>query len=211
MKILLWFLAAACGYLVGGISPSIMLSVRKFGKDVRTCGSGNAGFTNFKRNFDGPYAWIVLLLDVCKAAVVTGLFAWLFGKYLGNAKLGAAYTGMFTAIGHAYPPYYKLKGGKCILVYLVTVFMVDWRVGLICAALLVALLLAVKLMSLSTLSAVLLSIVLLAFMSRAKWYVVLICAAISAFIFVRHKENIKRLLNGTESKFLLFKRMEKNR
>ena len=58
------FLAAACGYLVGGINPSIILSKLIYKKDIRECGSGNPGFTNFKRTFgNGAATWVVLIAD----------------------------------------------------------------------------------------------------------------------------------------------------
>ena len=62
MKELLYILAAVCGYIVAGFNPAITLSKMIYNKDIRECGSGNPGFTNFKRTFGNKWAWFVLLL-----------------------------------------------------------------------------------------------------------------------------------------------------
>ena len=64
--IILFFAAALVSYLVSGLNPAIILSRAIYHKDIRTCGSGNPGFTNFKRSFGGRYAWFVFLLDIAK-------------------------------------------------------------------------------------------------------------------------------------------------
>ena len=64
MKIILCFIAAISGYLIGGINPAIVLSKAIYHKDIRTLGSKNPGFTNFKRVFGPKYAWFVFLLDI---------------------------------------------------------------------------------------------------------------------------------------------------
>lgn len=112
MKTLLYIAAAVCAYLVAGINPAIELSKRIYHKDIRTCGSGNPGFTNFKRTFGNKWAWWVLIFDLCKGAIVTAIFSHLFGYYLNNYQLGAAYTGLFALLGHSFPIWYRFKGGK---------------------------------------------------------------------------------------------------
>lgn len=200
MKILLYIFAAICGYVVAGINPAIVISKAVYHKDIRECGSGNPGFTNFKRTFGNKWAWWVLLADLAKAAVVTAVFAWLFGKVCGDRQLGAAYTGLFCMLGHAFPFWFGFKGGKGFLVCLSTMFVIDWRVGAIAALVMCILLLTTKYMSLSTVTAILLCPVLLVPFG-ASVYVVCIAAACAVFMAVRHKENFRRLINGTESKF----------
>ena len=82
MDILLFIAAAVCGYLVCGINPAILISKLVYKKDIRTCGSGNAGFTNFNRNFGHKWAWWVLLFDLLKGAIVIAVFAILFRNCL---------------------------------------------------------------------------------------------------------------------------------
>lgn len=200
MEALLYISAALAAYLVAGWNPAITFSKAIYKKDIRTCGSGNPGFTNFRRSFGNKWAWHVLVLDLSKAAVVVGIFAWLFGKCLGNYQFGAAYTGLFAVLGHAFPIWYKFKGGKGFLVNVSIIWFIDWRVGLIAVALMLILLFTTKYMSLATVVAMLTCpIVLLTVNTQLS--VVCIYAACVIFMAVRHKENFKRLLNGTESKF----------
>jgi len=202
MTVLLYILAAVCGYLVAGMNPSIALSKAVYKKDIRECGSGNPGFTNFKRTFGNTWAWWVLVLDLSKAAVAVGLFAWLLSREGVDFQLGAAYTGMFCMLGHAFPLQYKFKGGKGFLVCLSTMYVIDWRVGLIATGMMIVLLLITKYMSLSTTLAMLLCPILL-ILFGASVPVILMALACAVFMAVRHKENFKRLIKGTESKFTL--------
>ena len=200
VKILLYVSAAVVAYLVAGWNPAITFSKAIYKKDIRTCGSGNPGFTNFKRTFGNKWAWWVFALDLSKAAVVEVIFALLFEKYMGSFQFGAAYTGVFAMLGHAFPVWYNFKGGKGFLVCLSTMWVVDWKVGLIATAIMTVLLLTTKYMSLSTVVAMLTCPVwLLLFHTPVS--VVLLCTACVLFMTIRHKENFKRLKAGTESKF----------
>lgn len=200
MKVFLYVAAAICGYVVAGMNPAIALSKAIYKKDIRECGSGNPGFTNFKRTFGNKWAWWVLTLDLSNAAAVVGLFAWLLSRQGVDFQLGAAYTGMFCMLGHAFPLEYQFKGGKGFLVCLSTMYIIDWRVGLIATGIMVALLLITKYMSLSTTIAMLLCPILL-IPFGASLPVILMASFCSIFMTVRHKENFKRLFKGTESKF----------
>ena len=164
MKLLLWLAAAVVAYIVSSWNPAITLSKAIYHKDIRTCGSGNPGFTNFKRTFGNKWAWWVMLLDMCKSGVVVLLFAFLFRFFGYDFQIGAAFTGIFALIGHAYPVRYEWKGGKGFLVTLSVVAVVDWRVGLAAFVLMTILLLTTDYMSLSTVTALLLSPVMLIFL-----------------------------------------------
>ncbi|MBQ8250126.1 MAG: glycerol-3-phosphate acyltransferase, partial [Clostridia bacterium] len=150
MEMLLYISAALSAYLVAGWNPAITFSRAIYKKDIRTCGSKNPGFTNFKRTFGNKWAWWVLALDLSKAAIVALIFAVLFENYLDCYQFGAAYTGIFAMLGHAYPVWYKFKGGKGFLVCLSTAWVTDPRVGLIATVIMIVLLLSTKYMSLST-------------------------------------------------------------
>ncbi len=202
MKVILYILAAVCGYFIAGMNPAIVLSKAIYHKDIRECGSGNPGFTNFKRTFGNQWAWWVLILDLSKAAVVVGLFAWLLSRQGVDFQLGAAYTGLFCMLGHVFPIQFKFKGGKGFLVCLSTMYVIDWRVGMIATGIMVVLLLITKYMSLSTTIAMLLCPILLVLFG-ASIPAVLMASFCTVFMAVRHKENFKRLIKGTESKFSL--------
>ena len=202
MKVILYILAAVCGYLVAGLNPAISLSKAIYKKDIRECGSGNPGFTNFKRTFGNKWAWWVLVLDLSKAAIVVGLFAWLLSCQGVDFQFAAAYTGIFCMLGHAFPIQFKFKGGKGFLVCLSTMYIIDWRVGLIATGMMIVLLLITKYMSLSTTFAMLLCPFLL-ILYGASAPVKLIATFSAVFMAVRHKENFARLIQGKESKFAL--------
>ncbi len=201
MEILLYILTALGAYLIGGWNPAITISKAVYKKDIRTMGSGNPGFTNFKRCF-GSTAWIVLALDLSKGALAVLSGALLISHETGLYEFGAVYTGLFAVLGHSYPVWYGFKGGKGFLVALSTLFVADWRVGLIAAAVMIVLLLTTKYMSLSTASSLLVSPFL--FLASGSDASVIILSAVTAlFVLYRHRENVKRLFSGTESKFRL--------
>ena len=202
MKIFLYIMAASCGYLVAGLNPAIAMSKAIYHQDIRECGSGNPGFTNFKRTFGNKWAWWVLVLDLSKAAVVVWLFAWLLSRQGVNFQFAAAYTGIFCMLGHAFPLQYKFKGGKGFLVCLSTMYVIDWRVGLFATALMIVLLLITKYMSLSTMIAMWTCSMVLIIL-KAPLSVIFLTVLCVLFMTWRHKENFKRLIQGKESKFVL--------
>lgn len=200
MKAFLYMAAALCGYAAASINPAILLSRTIYRQDIRACGSGNPGFTNFKRSFGGRWAWVVLTADLCKAAVPVCFFAWLFSRSTLSFQLGAAYTGMFCMLGHTYPLWYGFRGGKGFLVCLATMYVIDWRVGLIATGIMLLLLLTTKYMSLSTtLSMLLCPILLLLF--GASPPVCLMAAFCAVLMAIRHRENFRRLVARCEPEF----------
>ncbi len=205
MKEILLYISAAVGaYLLTGINPAIVMSKLIYRKDIRTCGSGNPGFTNFKRSFGNRWTWWVLVFDLTKGAIAVAIFAHLFQVFLGQYQLGAAYTGLFALLGHSYPIWHGFKGGKGFLTYLSVIWFIDWKAGLVAVAVMLILLGITKYMSLSTVSAMLTCPITL-IVTKASLPVILMCAASVLYIAIRHKENFKRLLAGTENKFSLKK------
>lgn len=200
MKALAYIISAVFAYFVSGLNPAIIMSKAIYKKDIRTCGSGNPGFTNFKRVFGNKYAWFVFVLDILKGAVISVVAGLLFRAYVGSWALGVAYAGLFAMLGHAFPIYYGFKGGKGFLVCLSTVWFIDWRAGAIATAVLVIMLPLTKYMSLSTMSALVAGAVAVAAFGGGL-AVSIMYAVCVLFVIVRHKQNIERLVQGTESKF----------
>ncbi len=145
MNIAIFIIAALSAYLISGLNPAIILSSLIYHEDIRKNpnGSGNPGFTNFKRCYGLKWAWLVMLLDISKAIVLELIFGWLFTIFVGENQrlLGIAWTGLFAMIGHAYPCWYKFKGGKAFLVCVTTLFLINWKAGLFAFILLSVLLL----------------------------------------------------------------------
>ncbi len=203
LTVAIFVLAAVSAYLVSGINPAIILSKAIYGKDIRTLGSKNPGFTNFKRNFGMKWAIVVMILDLLKSALPAVIFGIVFNNLWGEWRLGVTFTCLFSMIGHAYPVWYGFRGGKGFLVCLSAMWAVDWKVGLIATAAMVVLLLITEYMSLSTTVAMLICpFALWAF--EASVPAILLCAASVLFMAWRHKENFVRLANGKESKFQLY-------
>jgi glycerol-3-phosphate acyltransferase PlsY len=202
MRIAIWFIAAICSYLIAGFNLAILLSKAIYHQDIREVGSKNPGFTNFKRVYGNKYAWFIFVFDMIKAALPALIFGLAFNGIFGRFQLGAAYAGVFAMLGHAYPVFYRFKGGKGFLVCLATLFFIDWRVGLIAFAIMTVLLLTVKYMSLATMSALSTGAILLPIFGVDPVACILYACCVLFMIF-RHKENIKRLIKGEESKWSL--------
>ena len=202
INVLLYICAALSAYLIAAINPAIEISKRKYRQDIRTLGSGNPGFTNFKRCFGGIYSWVVLLFDLSKAAIVTAIFAHLFKLHMGSYDLGAIYTCLFAMLGHAFPCWYRFKGGKGFLVYMSVIWFVDIRAGVVALVIMLILLITTRYMSVSTVFAMLSCPITLA-MIKAEPAVIALSTLCSLFMAIRHKDNFVRLKNGTEKKISL--------
>ena len=186
-------------YLLGCFNGSVVTSHFIIRDDVRKHGSGNAGLTNFYRTYGAKYALIVIFCDMGKTVL-----SCLIGGYLmlctnGGWTLGVLLGGIGCELGHMFPAYYGLKGGKGILSGGVLVWMLDWRMGLIAWGLFVLLWLLTRYVSLGSIVAAALVPVFAWFFNEPAEYILFGLAA-AIFVIYRHKSNIGRLLNGTESK-----------
>ena len=200
---LLTLICALCSYLVGAANPAIILSTTIYRKDIRGLGSGNPGFTNFMRVFGKKWAWLVLTLDCSKAIVLCTVFGLLFRSNVGSFQLGAAIAGLFAVLGHCFPVWYGFEGGKGFLAFITSVFFMDWRAGLIAAAVLLLVLAASRYMSLASLFAVLSGAIFVAVFGYYNIWVLVCCLCSALLVIVRHTDNIKRLCSGTEKKFMV--------
>ena len=198
---------AIAAYLIGGVNAAIVISKLKYKQDIRTLGSGNPGFTNFKRVYGlNGWAIFVMLSDIVKAVIPVSIAMIIFGKLYGMGQFGAGFTGLFAMLGHCFPIWYGFKGGKAFMTGFGTIWFVDWRMALIAMAVFLILLGLIRYMSVASCISSVTCPVVLALLG-AESIVVIIISAVSALLVVfRHKENFKKLLQGTESKFTLKKR-----
>lgn len=196
--------AAAAAYLLGGLNPAIIISKALYRQDIRKLGSGNPGFTNFKRVYGlNPASVSVMLLDILKTAVPAFTASVIFDSLYGMPQFGAAFTGLFGMLGHCFPVWYGFKGGKAFMAGFGTIWFVDWRMALIATVLFLILLFTVKYMSVCSCISSLSCPVILAILG-AESPAVLVLSALSALLVIaRHKDNFKRLKEGTETKFSL--------
>lgn len=190
-------LSAVISYLCGCLNGAILISRTYLKEDVRTRGSGNAGLTNFYRNYGPHYAALVLALDALKM-VAAIFFSCILLNWSCEVRL---WGGLFCVLGHIFPVTYKFKGGKGVLSGISMLMMVDWRIGLICMAVFAVLVAATRYISLgSIVGAAIAPVFFLVFYPGNWWALVLITMTASLLIW-SHRSNIRRLLTGTESKF----------
>ncbi len=195
---------AVPSFLLGGVNGAIMLSKLIYKQDIRELGSGNPGFTNFKRVYGlNAAAWVVMVFDIIKAMIPVCIAMIVFGALYDMPQFGAAFTGLFCMLGHCFPVWYGFKGGKAFMTGFGTIWFVDWRMALIAMALFLTLLFTVKIMSISSCISSAACPITLAILGAESGYVLIISALSALLVIVRHKENFKKLLNGTESKFSL--------
>lgn len=195
--------AFALGYLLGSINTAVIVG-KIYGKDIRSHGSRNAGLTNTLRVLGKPAAMLVLAGDILK-----GILACLIGLRLGvYLQAGAAAecvsllaAGAGAVIGHNWPVYFGFKGGKGALTAVAVLFMFDWVMAFICLGLFVTVVAATRYVSLGTISAAIFFVVISfipAFGHGPYFY--LFGWLMALIIVIKHRENIRRLLSGAESK-----------
>lgn len=194
MEILKYILVVVGGYLLGSLSMSIIMSKRVMGGDVREQGSGNAGATNMARVFGWGAGFLTLAGDVGKAALAMYI-GWLL---LGDA--GLALGGIMSTIGHCFPVYYGFKGGKGVSVGLAVAFAIDWKVAAIALSVFIIIAVTTKKVSFGSILAAV-SIIVCSIVMNVGVAKLILGITVPALVIVKHKDNIKRLLNGTEKDF----------
>jgi glycerol-3-phosphate acyltransferase PlsY len=205
-------LAIIAAYLLGSVPFGIIIA-RAHGKNLRSIGSGNIGATNVSRALDSKWAYLCFLLDVLKGLLPMSVAGILIDMPSPTPTLLFLWlaVGCAAILGHIFPIYLKFKGGKGVATSL-GVALGLWPYYTICATLAFVIWTAVVLLwryiSLASITAsitfplaLILAIVLIPGWDFANLWPLLAAAfAIPIMVIVRHRENIKRLIAGTESK-----------
>ena len=188
------------GYLLGSI-PFGVIATRMAGLgDIRSVGSGNIGATNVLRTGRKDLAAITLIGDGGKGAAAVGLAALLAHAYAPAAQpLCAALAGGAAFLGHLFPVWLRFKGGKGVATFLGVLLAAAFVVGLLACATWVAMAKIFKISSLSALTAAALA-PLYAYLLGFPPPTVALAAVLAVLVFIRHHENIRRLLHGSEPK-----------
>ena len=205
-------LAALQAYLLGSVVPGILISKYLYHDDVRTHGSGSAGMTNILRNYGKPAAAATAAGDVGKGvlAVVLGrlLFAWLLPGGILEPVCGAYISAIFVIIGHTKPLFFGFKGGKGVLAGAGAVLATQPAVVLLLLGVFLVQFAFTRIVSLGSIIVAGLypfaALALLAWQGAtpATMAFVFVCAAImGGMVIYMHRENIKRLKDGTEYRF----------
>lgn len=189
------FLTVLIGYLLGSISTGVLISKAFAKTDIRTQGSGNAGTTNMLRILGRKMALFTFVGDMLK-----GIIAVFIGKWLVGGDLGGLLGVVGAVLGHYYPLYFGFKGGKGIATSFGSLLFVFPVHALLAFTVFIILVAATHYVSVGSIAAAItlpLLVIITRFEQPALW---IITACIGASVVWRHRANIKRLMNHTESK-----------
>ena len=210
---------AVVSYLLGSLNFAIIVTRIMTGKDIRNYGSGNAGMTNVLRTVGKPAAVLTAVGDLGKGILSALVGEWVFSLAVDGlvpngivyAFLnGGMYVGIiFALLGHLFPLYYGFKGGKGILVCGGAILIMDWRVFLTILALFVIFFLITRIVSVGSIAATIgyptftciYQCIDKAFTPTEIVVNTLLATAVAVVVIIMHRENIKRLINGTENRF----------
>ena len=202
-KLICFGSVAVIAYFLGCFNGAVIISKYILRDDVRNHGSGNAGLTNFHRTFGGPLMALVILCDMLKAALAVWIGSIVFGNMMPEiALVGKYWAALFCLLGHMFPCMFEFKGGKGILSGGTIALMIDWRIALVVWGGFIILFLLTRYVSLGSVWAG-------ASFPFISWYcypdpiIVVLAFLCGGLVVWKHRGNINRLLNGTESKFQL--------
>ena len=203
----MWFpilIGMLISYLLGNLNGAVCISALMH-DDVRKHGSGNAGLTNFVRNYGASRAVYVVLIDAGKAVVgclLTGLLLKSYGCYLEGTVLG----GLAVMLGHTFPVLLGFRGGKGILSGFFIALMVDWRIALLIITVFAVVYLLTKYVSLGSVLAALAFSIGFAVLHYDNLTVMISGVVMGLLAVFMHRSNISRLLQGKERKTNLFQK-----
>ncbi|MDO9113675.1 MAG: glycerol-3-phosphate 1-O-acyltransferase PlsY [Polaromonas sp.] len=196
-------LAVLAAYLIGSLSFAVIVSRLMGLNDPRSYGSKNPGATNVLRSGNKAAAALTLLLDGLKGWLPMALVMW-FGKDYGMRDGTLAAVGLAAFVGHLYPVFFGFQGGKGVATAAGVLFGVHWVLGLATLATWVIVAFFSRYSSLAAIACAIFAPWYYLVGDRSFWYVdkmiALAIVAMSAFLIFRHRENINKLLKGTESK-----------
>lgn len=194
MTLFLVIVAVIFGYLLGSIPFGLLLTKMAGMGDIRSIGSGNIGATNVLRTGNKKLALATLLLDGGKAALAVIIVRY----FVPFPPLAYSLAGMAAFAGHIFPVWLGFKGGKGVATYIGAMLAIAWPVGLsFCAAWLIAAF-ALRYSSLAALIAAIVTPLLAYFLSGT--HLMSGAVLMSALLIFKHRDNIKRLRSGEESK-----------
>ena len=199
------FLAAVASYLLGNLNGAVIASSVIAHDDVRSHGSGNAGLTNFIRNYGARSAILVIAIDVGKGVLACFASGMLLAGY-GYYEYGVALGALFVILGHDFPVFLNFKGGKGILTGVTVAVMMDWHIGLFVFGIFLVAYFLTHYVSLgSVLSSGSFGFIY-AYFHRGNWFPIFVGLTLSGLIVWMHRANILRLIKGEERKTNLFQK-----
>ncbi len=218
MTIVKLFLVAVISYLLGSLNFGVILSRKLKKEDVRDRGSGNAGTTNMMRSYGKVYGFLTIAGDILKVMVAIWIAFKIVPVYELKKLLDSldtncviclkSFAGLFAVIGHIFPCFFGFKGGKGVATSGGMVIFVNPKIALILLAVFGVNLVVTRYVSLGSILMAVLYPVMMWFFYKD---IVLVCIALvfTLIVVIAHRDNIKRLLNGTESKISFGKKSRK--
>jgi glycerol-3-phosphate acyltransferase PlsY len=188
------FVCIAGGYLLGSIPFGLIVTRLGGAGDIRSIGSGNIGATNVLRTGRRELAALTLVGDAGKGALAVLLGSLALGLLGATLAAGAAF------LGHLYPVWIGFRGGKGVAVFFGILLSLVWPVGLAAGAAWIAIVAIFRFSSLASLAAAALAPALLIIMHLANPDRLVLALGMAALVFLRHQQNIGRLLSGREPK-----------
>lgn len=190
----MWLKFLCCiilGYSFGSLVAALLISRVVFKDDIRLHGSGNSGATNAARVYGLPFGILTFVLDFLK-----GVAACALGRAIGGAA-GMACAGFFCVLGHCFPLFFRMRGGKGVSVGAAFALMMDWRILVAALTAFIIIAAITRIVSLSSIVATVTVGVMSALMplpGALRFF----GPAAAVLVLIMHHNNIKRLFNGTE-------------
>ncbi len=203
--ILFSLVSLVTGYLLGGVNCAIIISRIFYKDDIRNYGSKNAGMTNMLRTYGKGAAVMTLAGDLMKTVIAVLLSRLLFGEP------GAYIAGLGSVIGHIYPCYFGFKGGKGVAAIGAMILCTNPLCFLILITIFLIIVIGYKYVSLGSVMAMMLYPIILNRLGEFDIVPIACSFAAAILIIWKHRENIKRLLAGTENKIKLFSKKDLNK
>ncbi len=203
-----WCLVAVAliGYVLGCLNGAIVISRIFKHEDVREKGSGNAGLTNFLRNYGGAITILVMVVDMGKVFLAGWLATLICPDQIDLAKMLAGVSAM---VGHMFPVFFGFRGGKGILSGGAVALMMDWRVFVIGFTAFLLVFIFTQYVSLGSILAAVVFAIMFVIIYPGQPWIYGLGAMIAILAIYMHRGNIGRLLRGEERKTYLRKSKNK--
>ena len=182
------------GYLLGSINSAVLISKVFYKQDIRTMGSGNAGTTNMLRSLGKKAAAFTFLGDFLKG-IIASLIGLLLYKEVGLVLAGGA-----AVVGHNWPVYFGFKGGKGVLTSFSVLLVASPTAALIALLSFIIIVAITRYVSLGSIIAAIVVVVATYFIKNGLTPTFYLTIFVAILVVLRHHSNIKRLIQGKESK-----------
>jgi len=199
---IVWLLLIFLGAYVIGSIPTGYIIVKTFKhQDIREVGSGSTGATNVKRVLGKRGFYSVLLIDAVKGFVPVMLAKYLEVKYglYADLHIASVLASLAVIVGHSKSVFLNFTGGKSVATTAGVGLALDWRVATICYLYFIVVAYISKYISLASITVMILMVILMIAFHGPLSYVIF-CSFTAIYVIYLHRENIKRLVQGTENK-----------